>query len=120
MGREDLNELFEFLKSIQTSVDSLKENFGDLQRQLAIMEVNLDNLDAKVSKLNCADHNKAIRKAEDFILTHDTKEKALFGIRADIVAWISLIGLLFAIAANYVKITEAKVIDKPERQVTIK
>ena len=122
MGGKDLEALFTLLKSLSEGLETLRHDLreirteiveirgevSDNKRQLSVMEVNLDGVDLKITELKCPKHEESIRKVEDFVLTHDTKEKALFGIRADIIAWISLVGLLVAIAANYVKITEAK------------
>lgn len=134
MGHNELEELFKYLKSISDTVETLKEkisdlkdNFSELKQQVAIMEVNFDNMDIKITEIvpalkeKCKKHEDEIKAATKFIEAQEIKEKALFGIRADVIAWISLVGLLFAIAANYVKVSEAKgVINTTERQVSTK
>lgn len=126
MGGKDLEALFAMLKSLTDGQDELRKDLreirtemGEMRRdingnaiQLSVMEVNLDNTNSKVSdivpalKEKCKKHEDEIRATTKFIEAHDTKEKTLFGIRADVIAWISLVGLFLAMGANYIKITE--------------
>ena len=124
MGGKDLEALFAALKSLTDGQDDLRKdlreirvemgemrrNINDNMRQLGVMEVNLDGVDAKVTELNCKQHAAAIRKIDDFILTQETKkeaeEKVYLGISSKVWAIITVIGLILAMTVNYLNIQE--------------
>jgi len=124
MGGKDLEALFAMLKSltdgqedlrkdlreIRTEMSEMRRNINDNARQLSVMEVNLDGVDAKVTDLNCKKHAESIRKVEDFILTQEnikkTEEKVYLGISSKVWAILTVVGLIMAMTVNYLNIQE--------------
>lgn len=108
MGKSEIEALFKFLKSISEKMEEQNKEIRSLNLKFAVLERNFETLADKVDGMldKCKTHETDIKKAGDFMLIHDTKEKSILGIRTDFIAWIGLLAALAAIAANVNKLTQ--------------
>lgn len=76
-----------------------EKEINEINIRLARIETKLDGMLDK-----CKTHETDLKKAGDFMLVHETKEKSLLGIRTDLIAWFGLIASIIAIAVNLDKL----------------
>lgn len=108
MGKSDIEALFKFLKTISDKMEEQNKEIRSLNLKFAVLERNFETLAEKVDGMldKCKTHETDIKKAGDFMLIHDTKEKSILGIRTDLIAWIGLLAALVAIAVNINKLVQ--------------
>jgi len=113
MPKTELEELFKFLKEVTQNIDGLKDGLNDLKTQWGIVKVKLDILDQKFDEIKettnetiktikqkCENHEEKLKQTSDFILVHDTQAKSFLGLRGDMIAWLTLVGLIITISVN--------------------
>lgn len=88
MGSEEIKMLFEDLREIRKGQEAQSKDMTEVKLKLNDLENGFANIETKLGELNCIEHAEDLKKASDFILVHDTKEKTLFGIRSDVIAWV--------------------------------
>jgi len=113
MPKTELEELFKFLKEVTQNIDILKDGLNDLKTQWGIVRIKLDVLDQKFDEIKvttnetiktikqkCENHEEKLKQTSDFILVHDTQAKSFLGLRGDMIAWLTLVGLIITISVN--------------------
>ncbi len=108
MGKSEIEALFKFLKTISEKMEEQNIEIRNLNLKFAILERNFETLAEKVDGMldRCKTNETDIKKAGDFMLIHDTKEKSILGIRTDFIAWVGLLAALVAIAVNVNKLAQ--------------
>jgi len=106
MSNQDLEALFNFLKKIQEKQEDMSDALIDIKINFSLLNENSKTLSARVDGMleKCRIHETDLKKAGDFMLVHETKEKSVLGIRTDFVAWLGLIAAIVAVWANLDKI----------------
>lgn len=106
MSNKDLEALFNFLKNIKEKQDDINDTLIEIKINFSVFERNFETLSERVDGMldKCKTHETDLKKAGDFMLVHETKEKSLLGIRTDLVAWFGLIASIIAIAVNLDKL----------------
>lgn len=134
MPKTELEELFKFLKEVTQNIDELKNGLNELKTQWGIAQIKLDVLDKKFDevkqttnetiktiKQKCETHDEKLKQTSDFILVHDTQAKSFLGLRGDVIAWLTLVGLIITISVNIYNFNNNKIINiKNEKLISNK